>query len=161
MTEGNGVNGYVGLLQNPSRRRSMNLVFRVLLCVVFAQTAWADTAPLKERRTEIDGTVTFSNGVFQIVALFKRGPRQISIDGDGVSEVRFNNVKDNPDDDAPDWMLHLPTNSVHGQAQGVVRFWDPKEKDITGTLEAVTSDTVTIQGKQSVRKVGIRAVILS
>jgi hypothetical protein len=94
MTEGNGVNGYVGLLQNPSRRRSMNLVFRVLLCVVFAQTAWADTAPLKERRTEIDGTVTFSNGVFQIVALFKRGPRQISIDGDGVSEVRFNNVKD-------------------------------------------------------------------
>jgi hypothetical protein len=138
----------------------MNLIFRVLLCVAFAQMAWGDTVHLKERGTEINGTVTFSNGIFQIVALFKRGPRQISIGRDGVSEVRFNNAKDNPDDDAPDWMLHLPTNSTPGQAQDVVTFWDPKEKEIIGALEVVTSDAVTLQGKQSVKKAGVRAVIL-
>ena len=94
------------------------------------------------------------------MALFKRGPRQISIGRDGVSEVRFNAVKDNPDDDAPDWMLHLPTNSTQGQAQDVVKFWDTKEKELVGALLVVTSDDVTIEGKQSIKKADVRAILL-
>ena len=43
----------------------MNLFFRVLLCVALAQMAWGDTVHLKDRGTEINGTVTFSNGTFR------------------------------------------------------------------------------------------------
>ena len=41
-----------------------------------------------------------------------------------------------------------------------VRFWDETEKDVTGTLETVTFEVVTIHGKKPFRKASIREVIL-
>jgi hypothetical protein len=138
---------------------------------MLAQFAWADTVHLRGRGSEINGTVTFSNGVFHIVALFKKGPRDIAIDRDGVSEVRFNDVRDNPENDAPDWMLNLSTESRTAKAEAkteakddVVRFWDAKDKDKSGALEAITSDSISIVGKpnkESFRKAKVRTVILA
>ncbi len=141
----------------------MNLIFRALLCFAFMQLAWGDTVHLRDRGSEINGTVTFSNGIFHVKALFKKGARDISVGRDGVSEVRFNEVKDNPEDDAPDWMLHLSTQSTPPKAEDAIRFWDSKDNDVNGSLETITTDAISVQGKQSKQsfvKNKVRAVVL-
>src|SRR5882762_4123186 len=105
----------------------MKVIFSVIVGIAFLHVAWADTVVLKSGGAQINGTVTFSNGSFRIVAEFRARQRQISIGRDGVDEISFNNVTVNPEDDAPAWVLSLPKDSLQRQAQDTVRFWDKNE----------------------------------
>lgn len=142
----------------------MSLAIRVLLFVALTEAAWGDTVHFSNRGSEINGTVTFSNGVFHVVAQFKKGPREIDIGRDQVREIRFNPVTDNPEDDAPDWVLHLPTGQGPPKGNDVIRFWDEKDKDVNGILEGITKDEIVVQGKpnkQSLGKQKVRAILLA
>jgi|HubBroStandDraft_5_1064220.scaffolds.fasta_scaffold121095_1 hypothetical protein len=131
----------------------MNPLFRVCLFIAIgfssASAADSDTIKLKSNGAEINGTVTFSNATFQIEAGFKNGKRRISINNNAVSEVQFNNVTDNPEDDAPSWVLHLNEGAqASPSTRVVVRFLDSNTKDSEGNLDTITSDTISVQGEK-------------
>jgi hypothetical protein len=119
----------------------------------------ADTVHLKNRGAEINGTVTFANGVFRIEAQFKKAKREISVGRDEVDELRINDVVANPDEDAPGWMLTLP-RSARSQAGDTIRFWDEKRKEITGTLGNITEKQITLAGQKAFDRTDVRSVIM-
>lgn len=137
----------------------MNRVLFVLYLAIIA-IGRADTIHLKNRGSEINGTVTYATGGFEIEAQFKKATRRIAVARDEVSEVRFNTTRDNPDDDAPGWMLQLPKASGARPVQDTIKFWDDKKTDVSGTLEAITATSITVQGQQSFKRTEVRSVIL-
>jgi hypothetical protein len=138
----------------------MKRVLCVLLYGTLVTIGSADTIHLKNRGSEINGRVTYSNGVFQVVAMFGRGPRPISVGRGEVDEVRFNRAENNPDLDAPDWMKNLPRDSPPQQGPDVVRFWKEDKAELSGVLETITTEDIKIRDRETFKKADVRAVLL-
>lgn len=133
-----------------------SFVLLLLVGIASASAARGDTIKLKANGSEINGRVTFSHGVFEIEADFKAAKRSISIDSDKVSEVQFNDVTNNPEDDAPGWIMNLSAAKADGvrdakDARVLVRFFDTQAKDAKGNLDVITTDAITVQGSKYVK----------
>ena len=126
----------------------------------------ADTVHLRGRGSEINGTVTFANGAFYIEARFEKATRSIAIGSNEISEIRLNDVRDNPGlDDAPDWMKNLPKDASAKATTATLRFKDPDKKDLTGILGTITRENVSLMvgvsgALQQVKLSDLRSVII-
>jgi hypothetical protein len=150
----------------------MSSVFRLLflLCLLsIAKLAQCDTVHLNANGNEINGTVHYSDGTFEITAGYKNGSRVIRIIREEVSEVRFNDAKNNPEDDVPEWAAHFTFEADNMRAKRAggrrdrIRFWDPRVADIVGNLKVINENDIiieTIVTKRVFKKTGARAVRL-
>jgi hypothetical protein len=133
----------------------------VALGISFGQIIRGDTLFLRSSGSEINGKVTYSEGVFHIVAKFADESKKMSFKRSEVSEVRFNNHDDNPAFEFKGWSDK--SNSapyLDASVSDVLTFWEPKDKRIVGNLETITADSVTIGGKKTPRTEGVRAIKL-
>jgi len=137
----------------------MKLLVAYVIGTAFAAVGFADTVHLRNRGAEVNGTVTFSNGIFRIEAQFKKAKREILVGRDEVDELRINDRVANPEDDAPGWMLTLP-QSAQSRAGDTIRFWDEKRKEITGTLGNITEKQISLAGEKAFDRSDVRSVIM-
>lgn len=150
----------------------MNSAFRILFILFLlstAQLARCDTVHLRGSGNEINGTVRFLDGTFEIIAGYANGARIVRIIREDVSEVRFNDAKNNPEDDVPEWAAHLTFEADNMRAKRAggerdrIRFWDPRVADIVGNLKVINENDIiieTIVTKRVFKKTGARAVRL-
>lgn len=132
----------------------MKIAACVLLAGVLAIPSLADTLSFNDHGSIIDGTVTFSKGLFRIKAQSGGETQEIEVAPHRVGVIQFNKAGD---DHSFGRVLHDPPDPNVSTLVDV-QFWDSAKKELHAVpLEEVSPDSVKVAGK-TIKKAEIRQI---
>ena len=121
----------------------MRLSISILLLGASVILCDAETLSFNDHGSIINGTVTFSNGLFRITGEFDGSAEAIAVAPHRVGIIKFDKVKA-----TEKFGRELQDPPDHGTVYVDLVFWEPQNKELRHvSLETMTSDSVKASGK--------------